>query len=259
MSERRKRRRWPWLLVIVLMLLAAAVWWFPARWAWQMVRADYPAVHVGDINGSVWDGHADGVVVAGQELGTLRWTLGHAALLGDVRGTLDLRGAGVMANGHIARDDNGAIVVRDAHFRVPMGRLKVLWPNGTELLGQLRGDVAQAHLVHGWPVRLDAHVRWHDAGMVTHGRKVALGQWLSRWQASGDAAITATLRDDGSGPLRLHGRLTVTPVGWRVKADLEPRQAGIVLHRWLRDMGQPTADGGVRIERHGGLVKGTTW
>ncbi|HET7266809.1 MAG TPA: type II secretion system protein N [Oleiagrimonas sp.] len=259
MIASRHRRRWPWVLVIVLVLLAAMVWWFPARWAWQFVRGDYPAVRVGDIEGSVWHGQADHVRVAGQSLGTLQWTLGRSALLGDLHGDVDLRGAGVMANGHIARDGNGAIVIDDAHFKVPMERLKVLWPNGADLLGQLRGDVDRARLVDGWPVQLRAHVRWHDAGMVTHGRTVMLGQWLSRWRASGNAAITARLHDDGNGPLRLRGRLTVTPLGWRIRADLVPRHAGIALRRWLRDIGKPMADGSVRIERHGGLMTGTAW
>jgi len=259
MSERRKRRRWPWLLLAVLVLVAATVWWFPARWAWQIVHDDYPAVRLGDIDGSVWDGRADDVVVAGQSLGTVHWTLERTALVGRVRGTLDLSGVGVMANGHIARDGNGAIVVRDAHFRVPMERLKVLWPNGAELTGQLRGEVARARLVNGWPARLDAQVRWQDAGMLAHGRKLALGQWLSRWRASGDATITARLRDDGNGPLRVRGRLTVTPLGWKAWADLVPREAGMALQRWLRDIGRPIPGGGVRIERHGGLMKGATW
>lgn len=259
MTAMPARRRWPWVLLFVLLALAALAWWFPARWAWRLVRHDYPAVHVDTVGGSIWQGHAGGLVVGGQHLGTLRWTLGRAAVLGHVHGRLDLHGAGVMANGHIARTADGAIVVRDAHFQVPMERLKVLWPTGMRLEGELQGDVARAHLVQGWPTRLEAKVRWHAAAAVTRGREVALGEWLSHWQASGGTVVTADLSDDGSGPVRLAGTFTATPLGWRLAALLTPRRDSAGLRQWLQRLGKPAPGGGVRVERHGGLMTGNAW
>lgn len=259
MSAAHRRRRWPWVVVAVLVALFALAWWFPARWAWSMMRDDYPTVHVGAIGGSVWNGHAENVVAAGQRLGTLHWTLGRAAVFGDVHGHVDLRGAGVVANGDIAHVADGVVAIHNAHFQVPMERLKVVWPSGLRLGGQLRGEVARMRLVHGWPTRLDARVRWHDARIATQDRSVALGELLSRWEASGGTVVTVDLHDSGTGPLRLRGQFVATLLGWRLHAILTPREGHAGLRRLLRRFGRPMPDGSVRIERRGGLMMGTAW
>ncbi len=251
----RSRRRWPRVVLAVLLALFALAWWFPARWAWWMVRGDYPAVHVETVGGSVWDGHARGLVVNGQRLGRLHWTLSRMAVFGRLRGQVDLGGAGVMVDGHVARAGDDVIVARDLHFSVPMQRLKVLWPAGMPLGGTLEGQVADMRLVDGWPVRLQARVTWQSAQAGAPGRRVVLGDLESRWSASGGGAIRADLADAGrGGPLGLEGRFVATALGWRLQATLRPRRADPKLRRLLERFGQRQPDGSVRVERHGGLA-----
>lgn len=254
-----RRWRWPWkvaaALVLTCLALLALAWWFPARWAWQLVQSDYPAVHIERVSGSVWHGQADGLTAGGQTLGTLRWTLGRAAVFGHVHFAFDLVGAGVMANGHIARTADGATVIRDAHFQVSMTRLRAAWPSDVQLAGTLQGDVVNARLVEGWPTRLDARVRWQDAAVVqAHGRAVVLGDLLSQWQAVGGTVLKADVRDSGTGPLRVRGAFTATVLGWRLQARLTPRGHHAPLQDWLRKVGQPAAEGGFDVERSGGLM-----
>ncbi|HET7300165.1 MAG TPA: type II secretion system protein N, partial [Oleiagrimonas sp.] len=189
MKTARSRRRWPWLLLAVLLALLALAWWFPARWAWRLVQHDYPTVRVGTMSGSVWAGEANGLVVNGQHLGRLDWTLSRMAVFGHLRGQVDLSGAGVMLHGHIARAHDDAIVVSKLDFSVPMERLKVLWPTGMRLEGVVTGHVDKLRLVDGWPVQLQANVTWQSAQVGDAGREVMLGDIQSRWQAPGGTVI----------------------------------------------------------------------
>lgn len=248
------RRRWPWFVLLLLAGVVALAWWFPARWAWQWLQKDYPAVHAGAVSGSVWEGAVEDLTVNGQRMGRLRWSLSRLSVFGSPRGRLDLRGAGVMANGHIARDRDGAIMIRDLVFRVPMARLKLLWPAGLELGGTLQGKVAAMRLVDGWPVRLQARVDWRSAQVTSPDGTVALGHLQSRWQAPGGSVVQADLADAGGGPVALDGQLVVTALGWRMHAVARPRHPDPALSRLLERFGQRRADGSVRMQRHGGLA-----
>lgn len=250
----RARRRWPWFVVAVLLALAALAWWFPARWAWQWVNDDYPAVHVDAISGSVWDGEAQGLVVNGQHLGHVDWSLSRMAIFGRLHGQVDLDGAGVMIHGHVARVDDATVVVDNTDFSVPMERLKVLWPTGMSLAGTVVGHVDKLRLTDGWPVQLQAHVRWQSARINDQGQDVTLGDIQSRWTAPGGSVIHADLADAGHGPLRLRGQFVATALGWRLNADMRPRGAHPDLRRWLERLGQRQPDGSVRMQRHGGLA-----
>ncbi|HEX7732448.1 MAG TPA: type II secretion system protein N, partial [Rhodanobacter sp.] len=76
--------------------------------------------------------------------------------------------------------------------------------------------------------------------------------------AAQGGVIHAQWRDDGQGPLRTTGDLQLSPLGWRLAAELQPRQDEPALRRWLATLGQPDADGIVHVERHGGLTAAFT-
>ncbi len=256
MTIRPSRRIWPWALLVALIALFVVVWWFPARWAWTLVRGDYPFVHVGAVHGSVWHGRAEAVAVSGQRLGTVRWTLDRSALWNRWQGRFDLRGAGVMANGHIARAADGSMVGTRWRFRVPMTRLKAWWPQGMQLGGELDGRVTRVRLVEGWPAELDAVVTWNAARVTDGGRSCRLGTLRSHWSAASGARVLARLRDAGSGPLRLDGRFQATPLGWRIQATLAPRGDNPGLRHLLARLGQPDRAGRIHVRRHAGLTMG---
>lgn len=248
------RRRWPWLVLALMAVLTALAWWFPARWAWLLMRDDYPAVHAGTVSGSIWKGEMKDLTVNGQRMGRLRWTLSRLSVFGRPRMQLDLGGAGVMANGHVARADDGAILISKLVFNVPMARLKVLWPTGMQLDGRLEGKIDRLRLADGWPVLVEARVDWRSARAVQQGREVDLGDFRSQWQSPGGSVIRADLADEGQGPLALDGQLMVTALGWRLDATLQQRRAEPGLRRLLERLGQRGADGSVRVRRHGGLA-----
>lgn len=250
----RTRRRWPWVLLVLLAGVLALAWWLPARWVWQLVRNDYPAVHAGTVGGSVWDGEMDDLVVNGQRMGHLHWKLSRLSVFGRPRGRVDLQGDGVMANGHIARTDDGAIVIREWTFSVPMAYLKILWPAGMRLGGTLEGKVDRLRLADGWPVHIAARVDWHAAQATDHGQVVQLGDFHSRWQSPGGSVIRADLEDTGQGPVALDGKFLVTALGWRLEATARQRGAEPGLRQVLERLGRREADGRVRIQRHGGLT-----
>lgn len=260
MNATHPHRRWPWLLasvaVLVVVVLAALAWWLPASWAWRWMRADYPAVRAGAVAGTLWHGEMHDLVVGGQPLGTLRWTLGRAAMFGRVHGTIDLRGAAVVANARFERLGADTLRILDAHADISLAGLHAFVPVAARVDGRLQATIVDARLVAGWPTRLDASVRWNDAAVVDDGQRIVLGDLQSRWHAAGGTVVTAQLEDAGTGPIALHGTFTATPLGWRLDAALTPRTDAAGLHRWLERVGQPMPDGGVEVERRGGLMMG---
>lgn len=256
MGRHRRRRRWPWVVAAGLLACGALAWWFPARWVWPWIQAQYPAVHARTVAGSIWNGHLDGLVVNGQRFGRLDWSLSRRSVFGYPRARLHLAGDEVMANGHIARADGGAIVLDNWRFQVPLARLKVLWPTAMTLGGRLRGQVRRLRLSDGWPTVLEADVAWHDATATTRdGRTVALGGFRSHWTAPGGSVVQADLDDSGDGPVALDGRFVVTSLGWRLDARARARRPEPGLDALLRQLGERDADGAVRLRRRGGLAR----
>lgn len=247
------RQRWPWLLCVLVLLAGITVCWFPARWAWTWVADRYPQVRVAAVDGSVWDGRMQGLVVDGVRLGGLRWNLGRSALWGQMHGSFDLDGPMLMADGHFRRADDGTTVVRDGHFRVPLQQLPLTWPGRKPPGGVLVGQLQHAQLVAGWPARLDATVTWQNAQVVANGSRIELGNFVMHWHEGKGAAIVADLSDQGDGPVALRGSIVLSPIGWRVDATLRPRTARADVRQLLGRLGRQGPDGSVRIQRHAGL------
>lgn len=247
------RRRWPWVLCVLLILACMTVWWFPARWAWSLARDKYPEVHIASVHGSVWDGRAERMQVAGKALGTLRWQFGRSALWGKVHGDIALKGPLIVAEGHIKRAADGTTVVSHGHFRLPLQHVPLTWPDGKPLAGMLVGQVKHARLVRGWPAELDATVTWQDAAVIDGGARVALGTLVSHWRAGQGGVIRAEFADRGDGPVRLKGSFAATLLGWRVDATLRARDGSAAVGRVLARLGKPDADGSVQVHKQAGL------
>src|SRR5699024_9211840 len=107
------------------------------------------------------------------------------------------------------------------------------------------------------PVTLDARVDWNSAKATAHGRQVVLGAFRSHWTTRSGSVVHGELADKGEGPVKLRGRFTATVLGWRLRATMHQRGTDPGLRRFLRRFGQHMADGGVRVEPHGGLPLST--
>jgi general secretion pathway protein N len=239
----------------VLILVAGLLAWFlPARWALPWIEPQLHGLRLQQVQGQLWDGRAGQILNAqGNPVGQLQWQLSRRALLGQVQLQLDFQGPHLTFSGAMQRLPDNQLQWRGVSVHADLAALlpRVALPQG-QPLGELQLAVDQAVLQGGWPLQLDARAQWLQAAMRTRSGDVALGNLQWQAQAQG-GVIEVQLHDDGHGPLEADGQLQLSPLGWRLDAKLRARQTDPALRHWLAGLGQLDADGGVHIQRSGGL------
>lgn len=240
-------------LVVVLVALASLVWFLPARWAAPRVQAQLHGLQLHEVGGSIWDGHADRLVGAdGTVLGRVHWQLSRRALLGRVQLAFQFSGPFAEASGKLARE-GGEVQWRDVDLDLHLDSMP---PSRIPSLGVPRGTlqvhIARATVRAGWPMALHATARWQQAAMRLGRGDIALGE-LTLEADGNHGVIQGYLHDGGQGPLSAKGTLQLSPLGWRLEADLRPRDDDPVLREWLARLGPADAQGHVHIQRGAGI------
>lgn len=242
-------------LGLLILLLVVMVVLFPASWAWRLVGDKPPLLEVGRIHGSIWHGRAEGVHYAGLDLGTLRWRLSPAQLLGSTDLHLDLQGDLAHGQADIMRKGN-TITGRDIHLEVTVDTLPVtlgtpaMHPRGTLVVA-----IDHVELRDQWPSALQGRITWKDAALADRFDTVPLGDLRADLDERGGSVLEARL-SDGGGPLALSGTVEASTIGWRVNAVLSARKDTPLMHRVIAQLGQPSSDGSLHLDMHGGLTLG---
>ena len=99
-------------LVLLLALVGAGffLWRLPADVGYRYGVKRAGAVTLSGLDGTVWDGHADGVSLFGNDLGELDWTARKQPLLrGDLVTDIRIKGGDIDIGGVLTRRSNGAI------------------------------------------------------------------------------------------------------------------------------------------------------
>ncbi len=246
------------LAAVAAVALAAALllWWLPARWALPLLQPSLHGLRLQQVGGTLWDGRAGRVLSTdGHDLGRLQWQLSHRILLGRAELRVDFAGPQFAFSGQVRKLPAGRMEWSGLQARAELSALAD--PRLRLPLGQPRGELVlradHALLQGGWPLRMRAELQWRQAAMRTKGGDVALGGLHGQVTAQG-GVIHAQWQDDGQGPLRTSGALQLSPLGWRLQGELQPRQGDSALRRWLATLGQPDAGGTIHLERSGGLA-----
>lgn len=241
--------------VLVLAITVVIAWTLPASVAWKYLSSHLPMVQLEQVGGSVWDGHAEQLRIAGQPLGKLRWQTEVLPLLhGDLRLAATIDGESLQGSATVTRKMNGVIVIHDGRFVTPGALLQgFLQRPDWRLGGQVHVEVRQAHIRNTWPVLLDATARWQD--VTIHGSSVArLGTIVMQFSEPEPPAVEGSLKDGGNGPLQMRGTLTALPTGFHLQARLRARDPDDLRTRQaLLQIGQPQADGSVLLQAEGTL------
>lgn len=250
------------LLALAVLLLAGAalLWWLPARWAMPLLQSSLHGLRLQQVDGTVWDGSAGRVLSpAGRELGRVQWQLSHRALFGHTELQVDFDGPQFGLRGHMRQLPTGQsewsglqahadlAALADPRLRLPLGQPR----------GELALNAQHALLQSGWPLELQADWQWRQAALHMKNDDVALGNLHGTLAAQG-GVIHAEWQDDGRGPLRTTGKLDLSLLGWRLEAELQPRQGDPALQRWIATLGRPDADGTLHIARSGGMAAALT-
>ena len=249
------------LAAVAVLLLAATVllWWLPVRWALPLLQPSLHGLRLQQVHGSVWNGRAEQVLASnGRDLGRLQWQLSHRALLGQAEVQLDFDGPQFEFHGQLRKLSAAQVVWSGVQGRVNLSALtdpRLRLPLGKPQ-GELDLNAEHALLQGGWPMQLKAVLHWRHAALRTQGGEVVQGDWDGQLDAQ-NGVIHAQWQDDGQGPLRTTGELQLSPLGWRLAAELQARHDDPVLRHWLAALGKPGADGTVHVERRGGLAAST--
>jgi general secretion pathway protein N len=245
-------------LAVFLLALALLVWFMPARLALPLMQSRLRGLQFNQVQGTVWQGQAGQLSTPdGNGLGSLAWTLSRRALLGDVQLGLDLRQPRLQIQGQMHRVSDTEVDWHDVSLQMDMGMLgeQPLLHGAPQ--GRLAMQLARAQLQGNWPMQVDASGTWSQAAVSTEQGSVPLGTLLLR--VTGEAGVLkATLDDDGRGPLRTAGRLSLSPLGWSLDLDLKPRRENRALSYWLHSLGPASADGSVQLRYRGGLAQMNT-
>lgn len=243
-------------MAVLLLAAVALLWWLPARWALPWLQPSLHGLRLQQVSGTLWDGSAGQVLApSGHVLGRLRWRLSRRAVLGDVEAQVEFSGPRLDFRGRLRQVAATQVAWDDVHARADLAALTD--PHRQLPLGQPLGEFTlsaeHALLQGGWPQQLQAAWQWRHAVVRTKQGELALGGLHGLLTAQG-GVIHAQWQDDGSGPLHATGNLQLSPLGWRLAAELQPRADDLALRRWLATLGQPGSDGTVHVERSGGLA-----
>lgn len=226
-----------WLLYGVLAYLGWLLVTLPLAPLVQLAREAGAPLQLQGETGSLWQGRARQLQVAGFAVGNPEWSFAPAALLrGRLAWDLSFRDPGGAAIARLALGPGGRVELRDLSGKLAAGRIGPLLPMSPGLGGDLVFDAVDLRLRQGRPVAADGQVRWLEAAITTPMPFVVGSAELQL--RPDEAGIAGDYRATGA-DLTLEGTLATTPEGYRTETLLEPRQPQLV--NWLRTMGLPQA------------------
>jgi hypothetical protein len=244
-------RRFMLCLIALLAVAAIAIATCPASFAWRFVADKAGAFRLDGLSGTVWNGGAASASLFGQELGSLRWSLGPIQLLrGEIVALVDIGGGKISGSGIIEHDHDGTLSVSDARIEMPASMAApALDIPMLQLLGTLEIDIAQLRTQGAWPTAAQGEIRWRNAA-VAGAAQASLGDLQAQFSTAPDGSIAGTAHDLG-GPLQLDGTFTITAAGYDVRARLAARDGNAQVLDALRFIGQPQGDGTTLLLIHG--------
>lgn len=243
-------------VVLLVVVCGVALWTLPADFAYRQFAGHFGPVTLSGLQGTVWEGHADGVSVFGRDLGELDWHLDKMPLLrGQALADLRIKGADVDAAGQLQRDGDGRIEARDVRFRLPASLLEpVVDVPALKLLGTVSGSITQATLAGGVLSGASGNARWSEAG-VSGQAEARFSDVLAEFASRPDGGIAGTVADDGQGGLEVNGRFGLGLDGFEAEAWLHARGGDERVQEALRYVGEPQPDGGSHLIIRGHLFK----
>ncbi len=223
---------------------------FPARLA---VAWFAPAqVQAWGVQGTVWNGSAEAIAVAGAGIGGAEWSLRPLSLLllkpkADIRVTRRDGFASARVTTSLSGD---SVRISDLEAAIALGSLPPqVVPNG--VAGDLSAQVPALQLEDGWPTRASGRIAVADLNLP--GVILTLGP-LEFVFADASDPLRADVRSLG-GPLEVEGTLTLPAPGrWSLDVLLAPGQdAPRELVEGLAYVGEEAPGGRRRLQASGGL------
>ncbi|MGQ0384467.1 MAG: type II secretion system protein N [Gammaproteobacteria bacterium] len=231
-------RRSLWIAAGITAFLVCLVAMVPAS---QLARRLPPGITVQGVRGTIWSGHASGLVMEGMALGGVDWSCRPWRLLVlEWSCRLRLRPGGGEVVADVAGGFDGEIVASDVRGQLPISVFEgVATPKGWTGIAEL--DIERLRVVDQRPAEAAGTVHLRSLKAPGPG-----GQLLGDFElvagegAIGAGALTGRLRDLG-GPLRVRGALELKPDGsYLLSGEVAPGPgAGPAIFDTLAFLGPP--------------------
>lgn len=228
----------------------------PAR----MLSAVLPdeSISVSDTSGTLWNGTARSVVIAGFQLREVNWELhGLSLLIGRLSLSVDAKWATGFMRGDLAVGITGALRVSDLRVAGPLAPvLRQLNMRGSG--GELSIDIAELNIKDQWPTRVIGTVGVGSLPFKMLGIPGgSMGNYAIEFdiaEVAGDGVIPGILTDNG-GPLEVLGELRLKPPqDYSIQARLKARpDAPPELIQGLLLAGPKNPDGSHEFQMTGSL------
>jgi len=251
----------PIKILLVLVILAAIVagvfaWRLPADVGYRYGARLLGPFALTGVSGTVWDGHADGVSLFGNDLGELDWHARKRPLLGgDLVADVRIKGGEIDVAGLLTRHDDGSVTAQNLRFSVPASMFEPMLEGAdVRLLGTVSGVLENATM---WTASLSnatGNARWSGAG-VTGAVDARFTDLLTEFASQPDGSLAGTVRDDGAGNLAIDGQYALRVPTISGEATLAARNGDPQVLETLRHIGTPQPDGSSKVVVQGRMLK----
>lgn len=243
------------LVVIALVIGAICLWRLPADVGYRYGARYFGPLSLAGVSGTVWDGHADGVSLFGNDLGELDWTARKQPLLrGDLVTDIRIKGGDIDIGGVLTRRSNGAIEAEGLRFSVPASRFEPLFDGKLRLLGTVSGVLDGATWWNASLSGASGSARWSEVGAVGEV-EAHFTDVLVDFASQPDGSVSGTVHDDGRGNIAVEGRFVLRPPMLDGEATLRARNGDAQALETLRHIGEPQPDGSSHVVVHGGMLR----
>jgi len=248
--------------IIALLLLLAVIgagvffWRLPADVGYRYGVKRAGAVALSGISGTVWDGHADGISVFGNDLGEVDWHLPKLSVLSgkplvDVR----IKGSGVEVAGQVERLGHGIFGAHDLRFSVPASMFDpLLASQGVKLGGTVSGVLEDASMSNLLLQQAKGNAHWSGVAISNGQSDLRFSDLSAEFSSQPDGGVGGTVKDDGSGNLAIDGRFDLRVPMFEAQATLRARNGDEQTLEFLRSIGEPQADGSTIVRAQGSML-----
>lgn len=243
------------LVVLAALVALACFWRMPADLGYRYGAKYFGPLVLSGIRGTIWDGHADGVSLFGNDLGELDWTARKQPLLhGEIVTDIRIKGGDIDIGGQLTRRSDGAVSAEGLRFSVPASRLEPLFDGKLRLLGTITGVLDGATLWNASLSNVSGTAHWSDVGAVGDV-EARFTDLLAEFASQPDGSVSGKVHDDGRGNVAIDGRFVLHAPTIDGEAILRARNGDAQVLETLRHIGEPQADGSSRLVVHGGMLK----
>lgn len=246
--------RWLWFLLGFVVVAAVLVAQWPATMTARWINR-HTALSLSEADGTVWNGQAKGLEVAGLGRSSVRWKLSPWSVMRmRPRAEVALAGTDLQATGTLTRLGGGALALEQFRAKLPGEWLgHILADTGLRYGGTLEAIFDQVQFDRGgWLQRLEGAATWRQASVIG-SIVVPLGVLSVTWRTPEAGRMIGQLGDEG-GALEMTGRVVIENRQYRINVQLRPRGQQPELRNTLYSLARPDRDGWVSLRWQGPML-----